>query len=283
MRVDKLQASGNDFIIVENVDYNNLLRKEIALKVCDRHFGVGADGIVFLNKLDNNRFEFRIWNNNGTEAEISGNGLINAGAFVALNYKDSIKNTIIFLTKAGERDVKILEVGDHRVKLKVNMGKPLFSSEEIPFYDGTSYQKIVDYPLNINKRVYNVTVLSMGNPHTVVFMDSFPSSFELQQIGREIESHAFFPNRTNVEFVKIIDKNNIEVLFWERGVGETLSSGSGSSAAVIAGRLKGALEDNVSVKTKAGDITIECIDEKVYLNGLSQHILSGDFFVTVDY
>ncbi len=282
MIIDKLQASGNDFIIVENIEYNNLKRKDIALKVCDRHFGVGADGIVFLNRIEGNKFDFRIWNNNGTEAEISGNGLINAGAFVALKYKEDVDDTVYFLTKAGERDVKILDVGKHSVKLKVDMGKPLFSSDEIPFYDGTSYQKIVDYPLNINKRVYNVTILSMGNPHTIVFLDSFPSSFELQQIGKEIESHAFFPNRTNVEFVKIIDRNNIEVLFWERGVGETLSSGSGSSAAVIAGRLKGALDENVSVKTKAGEITIECIDEKVYLNGISQHILNGEFFISDD-
>ncbi len=279
MRIDKLQASGNDFIIVEGEEFNNLVRKEIALKVCDRHFGVGADGIVFLNLKENNKFDFRIWNNNGTEAEISGNGLINAGAYVALKYRERIEDTVIFLTKAGERDVKILEVKNHTVKLKVDMGQPLFSSDDIPFYDGTSYQKIVDYPLNINRRVYNVTILSMGNPHTVVFLDSFPSSFELQQIGREIESHAFFPNRTNVEFVKIINRSNIEVLFWERGVGETLSSGSGSSAAVIAGRLKGALDEVVSVKTKAGDIIIECMEEKVYLNGVSQHILSGEFFV----
>jgi len=96
MKIDKLQASGNDFIIIENIEHNNLLRKEIALKVCDRHFGVGSDGIVFLNRRNENTFDFRIWNNNGTEAEISGNGLINAGAFVALTYKKEIKDTVIF-------------------------------------------------------------------------------------------------------------------------------------------------------------------------------------------
>jgi len=278
MKIDKFEASGNDFIIIEDFKQDEPLRKKISSHICNRHFGVGADGVVFINKIEDNKFIFRIWNNDGTEAEISGNGLINAGGYVARKYNKKTNDKTTFITKAGEKEVTIRKTKTPSVWLKVNMGKPEFSSEKIPFYDGKEYERIVDYPLNINKRVYNITVLSVGNPHTMLFFKSFPSSIELQQIGSEIESHPFFPNRTNVEFVKVIDKENIAVLFWERGVGETLSSGSGSAASVLASKIKGYTGNIVNVKTKAGNIKIELSKDSVFLNGCSNHVLSGKFF-----
>ncbi len=279
MKIDKFQASGNDFLIIENFENNDRKRRELTEKICNRHFGIGSDGALFLDRKDNKTFYFRIWNNDGTEAEISGNGLINAGAFVFDKYKEDIGDEIIFDTKAGDRIVKLIKKEKNRYMLKVDMGEPKFSSEDIPFYDGTQYDKILDYPLNINKRIFSATILSVGNPHTVIFLENFPSSFELQQIGREIESHPFFPNKTNVEFVKVIDKNTMEILFWERGVGETLSSGSGSTASVVAARLKNLVDDRVRIITRAGDIIIECQQNKIFLNGVSEHIFTGEIFI----
>jgi diaminopimelate epimerase len=279
MRIDKFQASGNDFIIIEGFDNDNNKRKEITEKACNRHFGIGSDGALFLDKKGDKTFYFRIWNNDGTEAEISGNGLINAGAYVFDKYGDDVGDEVVFDTKAGDRVVKLIKEEDNRYFLKVDMGEPKFSSEDIPFYDGTQYQKIIDYPLNINRRVFSATILSVGNPHTVIFLDNFPSSFELQQIGREIESHPFFPNKTNVEFVRMIDKKTMEILFWERGAGETLSSGSGSTASVVAARLKRLVDEKVRVITRAGDIIIECQEDKIFLNGVSAHVFSGEIFI----
>ena len=122
--------------------------------------------------------------------------------------------------------------------IKIEIGAPRLTSKDIPFDDGSFHERIIDYPLMINNKIYPVTVVSMGNPHCAVFVDRFPARIEWHQIGREIESHPFFPNRTNVEFVRVHNREEIEVLFWERGVGETLSSGSGSYGAAVAAILK---------------------------------------------
>ncbi len=279
MKIDKFQASGNDFLVINNYRETSFAAlRDTALRVCDRHFGLGSDGVLFLTPLEQGRYQFRIWNNNGSEAEISGNGLIIAGAYAFSRTPPPPEGQVIFETKAGRREVKLLKEEGHIRWIRVNMGQPRFHSDEIPFCDGINYQKIVDYPLSINQRMYNITVLSMGNPHAVVFMENFPSSFELQQIGKEIEVHPFFPNHTNVEFVKVLNPQTVEVLFWERGVGETLSSGSGSSAAAVASQMKGFTGKKVKVKTRAGDISIETVDETVYLEGYAQHIFSGEFF-----
>ncbi len=274
----KFHASGNDFIIVKKDSIpDDLKLMELALRMCDRHFGAGSDGLLILGKEKEN-FTFRIFNNDGTEAEISGNGLANAAGFIFL-YEEKNSNEINFKTKVGIRNVKKLSIKENTVKVKIDMGEPKFSSADIPFNDGAEYEKVVDYPLSIGQRVFHATILSVGNPHTVLFMKNFPSSFEIRQIGREIESHPFFPNNTNVEFVKVISDNEIEVLFYERGVGETLSSGSGSSASVVASVIKGLTKGKVNVRTKAGTLKVEYKEGRVYLESESTRVYEGKFFL----
>ncbi len=274
----KFHASGNDFIVVRKEDIKKTFDlRDLTLKMCDRHFGAGADGLLVVGEEDSG-YSFRIFNNDGTEAEISGNGLANAGAYVFL-YVAKNQNEILFHTKVGKRNVRKLYQNENKLKVQIDMGEPKFDSDSIPFNDGASYEKIVDYPLSIGQRVFHVTILSVGNPHTIIFMENFPSSFEIRQIGREIESHPFFPNHTNVEFVKIINDEEIEVLFYERGVGETLSSGSGSSAAVVASIIKGFTRGNVKVRTKAGTLNVIYKEGRVFVENEAIHIYVGEFFL----
>ena len=157
------------------------------------------------------------------------------------------------------------------------MGFPRLGSHDIPFYDGSVHEKIIDYPLSINKKVYPVTVVSLGNPHCAVYFDRFPARIEWHQIGREIELHPFFLKRTNVEFIRILNRNEIEVLFWERGVGETLSSGSGSCASAVTSILKNYTDKKVTVRMSMGSVIVEWDQEKVYQAGPSEIVFEGNY------
>ena len=155
------------------------------------------------------------------------------------------------------------------------MGFPKLSSKDIPFDDGAFHERIIDYPLSINRKIYRITVVSLGNPHCAVFVDHFPARIEWHQIGREIECHPFFPNRINTEFIRVHDRQQIEVLFWERGVGETLSSGSGSSAAAVASILKNLTDKKVTVRTTLGRVIVEWENEKVYQSAPAEVVFEG--------
>ena len=157
------------------------------------------------------------------------------------------------------------------------MGIPRLRSQDVPFDDGSSYEEIIDYPLSINQKIYPITVLSLGNPHCTIFVDRFPARIEWHQIGREIESHPFFPNRTNIEFVRALNREEIDVLFWERGVGETLSSGSGACAAAAASILKKLTDKTVKVRTSMGQLTVEWEKKKIYQTGPAEIVFKGDF------
>ncbi len=184
---------------------------------------------------------------------------------------------IVFLTTAGHRDSKLLERKKNLFHIRVGMGLPRLRSKDIPFDDGSAHDKIIDYPLSINRKVYPITALSLGNPHCAIFVNRFPARIEWHQIGREIESHPFFPNRTNIEFIRVLSRDVIDVLFWERGVGETLSSGSGSCAAAVASILKNLTAKKVQVRTSMGYLTVEWEKKKVYQSGPAEVILKGNF------
>lgn len=279
MKFLKAHASGNDFIVSYIENHENYDFQSISQKVCDRHFGIGANGLVILSGLNpyENQVKFRIFNSDGSEAEVSGNGLKCASAY--LLYKGLVNGkTISFLTLAGERKCELIGRENNIFHLKIYMGIPSFSSEDVYFNDGNKYEMIVDYPLTIGQRTYNVTCISLGNPHCTVFFDRFPSSVEWQQIGKEIESHPFFTKKANVELVRVLNKNEIEVLFWERGVGESFSSGSGSCASALSAMIKGLVEKRVKVKTRAGEQIVEWHDDGVYLIGPCEIICEGEWF-----
>ena len=279
MKFIKVHSLGNDFLIIDLLNRKRIAEiGELALRICDRHTGVGADGLLLISVRDKTEglVNFRIFNADGTEAEVSGNGLRCAAA--ALYYQKKIESpSILFSTTAGERECDLIERKKNLFLLKIDMGKPRLKSEEIPFDDGTPHEKIIDYPLSINQKTYPVTVVSLGNPHCAIFVERFPSRFEWHQLGREIESHPFFPKRTNIEFIRVLSSKEIDVLFWERGVGETLSSGSGACAAAVASILKNMTEKKVNVKTSMGNLTVEWKKEEIYQTGPSEIVFEGNF------
>ena len=282
MKFTKLHALGNDFLVMlpsEEMDYSVL--GDLARRICDRHTGVGADGLIIIYVKDGKQGDvlFRIFNPDGTEAELSGNGLRCAAA--CLHYHKLVdRPKILFQTSAGPRTCEILENRSPVFEVRVDMGTPKFSSKDIPFDDGREYERIVDTPMFINRKTIPVTCVSMGNPHTGIFFDRFPARIEWHQIGREIEVHPFFSNRTNVEFIRVINPGSIEVLFWERGVGETLSSGTGSSAAAVASMIKGLTENKIRVWTPMGQFTVEMENERVLHTGPAEAVFVGTFPVS---
>jgi diaminopimelate epimerase len=280
MRFTKLHSLGNDFLVVCPNEELDLARiGEFARRICDRHTGAGADGLLLVSQDDPGRSEarFRIFNADGTEAEISGNGLRCAMACL-VHHRKVRGRQVIFDTPAGRRTCEVTENRGTVYEIKNDMGVPLLRSSDIPFDDGQLHERVIDYPMPINQSTYDITCLSMGNPHCDVFFERFPARIEWHQIGREIESHPFFPRRTNVEFIRVLNRGEIEVLFWERGVGETLSSGSGSSAAAVASILKGLTDREVKVWTSMGSLTVEWQpDGEVFQIGPAEVVFEGEY------
>jgi diaminopimelate epimerase len=277
MKFTKVHSLGNDFLLIDEREWGEIPDLGgFVRRLCDRHTGVGADGLLLVSITDRDLglAGFRIFNADGTEPEISGNGLRCATAGLFLQKKVQPPR-LVFTTTTGDRECRLISQENNRFQVRVEMGEPRFSSKDVPFDDGSVHDRIVDYPLSINHQIYPVTVISIGNPHCVLFVDPFPARIEWHQIGREIESHPFFPNRTNVEFVRVRDRGEIEVLFWERGVGETLSSGSGSAAAAIAAALKGLTDKTVKVVTSLGSLTVEWAKDKVFQAGPSEVVFDG--------
>lgn len=277
MRFTKIHGLGNDFIVIDGKDKPaDRAVGGFVRRVCDRHVGVGGDGILFISVEDkaSSRVQFRIFNADGTEAELSGNGLRIASA--ALFHSGAIAPPLIrFETSTGTRVCELVRAEGPLYEIRAEMGLPRLASADIPFDDGRVHERIVDYPLTIGQKVFPVTVTSMGNPHCGVFFDRFPSRLEWHQIGAEIESHPFFPHKTNVEFIRILNRGEIEVLFYERGVGETLASGTGSCAAAVASMLRGLTDRRVAVRTTLGQLIVEWTEDKLLQTGPAEIVFEG--------
>lgn len=280
MRFAKLHALGNDFLIVgpgAGPDIGAL--DDLARRICDRHTGVGADGLILLGPDPGPpaRIAFRIFNVDGSEAEISGNGLRCAAAFLARSGRPA-PGGVLFRTAAGDRPCVVVSSHGASYEVKAGLGAPLLASKDIPFDDGRVHDRIVDYPLQIGREVHPVTSVSVGNPHCSLFFEELPGRVERHQLGSGIETHPFFPRRTNVEFIRVVGRDEIEVRFWERGVGETLASGTGSAAAAVACMIKGLTDRKVRVRTALGELTVEWPEGgEVSQTGPAEFIFEGDF------
>lgn len=278
----KFHGLGNDFLVTSNrtstADFGML-----AKSICERHTGVGADGLLLVLKPRSMRNHARVYffNADGGEAEMSGNGIRCVGAFMMR--QNPRRRSLRLETACG---VKILELLSTRAQEKqgkwtfrVNMGRPILEPENIPFAAGRHPSPVVGYPVNTLHGVLAATVTSMGNPHCSVFVEEF-SSVPWEEVGREIERSPLFPNRTNVEFVRIISKKEIEVRYWERGVGKTMSSGTGSCGAVVACILNGFTRRDVKVQTLAGALEVAWPEGKeVLLTGPAELIADGVYYL----
>ena len=272
----KMTGLGNDYIYIncsDGVKLKNI--PEIAKKLSDRHFGIGSDGLILIDKADDGTsdFKMRIFNSDGSEAEMCGNGIRCVAKFIH-DKKLSDSDKISIDTLGGIKKVKLLENenGDCN-EVIVDMGEPLFQDKNIPYNIYEPFNKDLD--INIEGEKMRFTVVSMGNPHAVTFLENL-DDLQIEMCGPIIENNPIFPNRTNVEFVEIIDKNNIKVRVWERGVGETFACGTGACAAVVASGLNGYTDENVTVKLPGGKLKIEWgNDNHIYMQGPATTVYEG--------
>jgi len=274
----KFHGMSNDFIVADGRHLPPDLGK-FARAITDRHTGIGADGLLVLLKprSEKNQARVRFFNADGSEAEMSGNGVRCVGA--ALMSEKRARRVLRIETSAGLKTLELVSSKQASRKgkwtFRVNMGKPILEPERIPFVAGRHSAPVVAYPLRTRQGIVAATITSMGNPHCSILISDF-SNTPWQVLGQEIERSPLFPNRTNVEFVRIISRSEIEVRYWERGVGETLSSGTGSCGAVVASILNGLTRRTVKVRTLAGTLEVSWPkDGEVLLTGPAEIIARG--------
>ncbi len=265
----KMQATGNDFIILnyleDKLEYSYKLLAEF---MCNRHFGIGADGILIVEKCSKADFKMRIFNKDGSEAEMCGNGIRCFSKYVyekGLIHKENFK----IETLAGIKDIELNIEGNTVVHITVNMGKPEFDFSKIPVISLQEQNKE-----KIDIEGYEVYPISMGNPHAVCFVDNL-DEINIEELGEKIENYKFFPNKTNVEFVKIVNENQIKVRVWERGVGETLACGTGACAASIISNKYKSTNCELTVDLLGGKLKIGYRDEEIKLIGPAEFVFEG--------
>jgi diaminopimelate epimerase len=272
MKFYKYHGLGNDYIVIDpNISDIKMSPESIRL-ICDRNFGVGSDGILYGPIKKDNILEVRIFNPDGSEAEKSGNGLrIFAKYLFESKYVD--KKSFNIKTLGGVVEVQIKD--DTANLIKIGMGKVTFISTEIPVTG--KKREVVNEELEINKSKYKVTCLSIGNPHCVIPMTEV-SEQKARQLGPFVENHEIFPNRINMQLLKVIDRKNIEIRIWERGAGYTLASGSSSCAAAAAAHKLGLVDRAINVKMPGGNLLIEIRDnEEIFMTGPVEGVCQGHF------
>jgi diaminopimelate epimerase len=275
----KMHGLGNDFILIDcrQIELDN--PSKLSKKFCHRRLGVGADQILLLYDSHTADFKMRIFNADGSEVEMCGNGIRCLAKYIwDRNLSD--KKILNIETLSG-----IIRPEKRGNLVKVDMGEPIFESEEIPVAINSKGKKskkktqnpkpIVDFLLKIEDKEFKITCVSMGNPHTIIVVDDV-STFPVPYYGPFIESNYIFPKRTNVEFIQVINSSEIKMRVWERGSGETMACGTGASAAVVASSIKGLTGRNVTVHIPGGDLFIEWVDDNhVYMTGPAVEVFEG--------
>lgn len=271
----KWHGAGNDFVIVNGFQYTIGDYEKVAIKVCDRHFGIGADGLVFVLPSGSADFKMRIFNSDGSEAEMCGN-VTRCVARYVYETQMTRKTKIAIETKAGIIRPELVLEGGEVVRVKVNMGCPILAADQIPV-SGFGKEEILARPLSVQGSCYEMTCVSMGNPHCVIFVDDI-DAVELEKIGPLIETHVLFPNKINVEFAEVKDDAQIRMRVWERGAGITMACGTGSCATLVAAVLNGKTKRAASLALDGGVLWIEWAEDGcVYMSGPAQQVFSGSY------
>lgn len=284
MNFTKMQGAGNDFILVETSDVNREW-SQVALAMCDRHFGVGGDGLLLVLPSDKADFRMREFNADGSEAEACGNGLRCVAKYAADRELISDgTHQILVETMAGISQAKLHRVSGKVTKIEVSMGKPRFGAKDIPVTIEPNQRGLLDikpilnYPVTIGGKNLLLNFVSMGNPHTVYFWQHSVSDFPLSQLGPEVERHKLFPNRVNFEVATVLSRHLIEARVWERGVGETLACGSGACAVAVIAQLHGFIDNKVDIKLPGGILNVEWDGVgEVLLSGPAEVVFTGEW------
>lgn len=273
MKFTKMQGLGNDYVYVNCLEEEVEHPSETAVQISDRHFGVGADGLILIRPSEQADFEMEMYNADGSRGEMCGNGIRCVAKYV-YDYGLTDKTHISIETLGGIKYLDLV-VEEGKVKLvKVDMGSPILEAEKIPIKG--KGERILNEEIRVDGMEYHITGVSMGNPHAVVFLEDV-KNLEIEKTGPLFEHHECFPNRVNTEFVHVLDKKHVEMRVWERGSGETLACGTGACAAAVACVLNGLTEDEVTVKLLGGELQIRWDREKntVYMTGPAEVVFDG--------
>lgn len=291
IRFTKMEGCGNDYVYISGFDFQIDPEKkpELVERLSDRHFGIGGDGVIFINPSQIADFEMEMWNADGTRGEMCGNGIRCVGKFVfdkgmtaqkeiTVESFGKVKYLTLFTEEEDGKEVV--------TSVRVNMGEPILDAGEIPVIAGAS--PVVAEPIHIDETqeenepdeddsgYYEMTCVSMGNPHAVVYIDS-TDDLDIEEIGPLFENHSRFPNRTNTEFVQIVDRDHVKMRVWERGSGETLACGTGCCAVCVAGVLNGVTSPRLEVEVLGGTLLIEWDPEEnlVWMTGPATTVFEG--------
>ncbi|MEE1438131.1 MAG: diaminopimelate epimerase [Lachnospiraceae bacterium] len=274
MKFTKMHGCGNDYVYVNGFTEKVADKPKAVVALSDRHFGIGSDGVIFINPSQQADFEMEMYNADGTRAEMCGNGIRCVGKYV---YDHGMTDkTSITVESFGKVKYLDLTVENGKVvKVKVNMGKPELTAKDVPVV--SVHEQVIDEEIIVKGKSYRMTCVSMGNPHAVVFMDDV-EHLAIEEIGPYFENHERFPNRTNTEFVQVIDDSHVKMRVWERGTGETLACGTGCCATAVACVLNHLTGAHVTVQVLGGEIEIYW-DQKenlVYMTGPAVTVFEGE-------
>ena len=275
MRFTKMQGLGNDYVYVNCFEEKVARPSETAVRVSDRHFGIGADGLILIKPSEKADFEMEMYNADGSRGEMCGNGIRCVAKYV-YDYGLTDQTHISIETLGGIKYLDLI-VEEGRVRLvKVDMGSPVLEAEQIPIIGLGN--RVLDEPIRVDDMEYRITAVSMGNPHGVVFLKDV-KNLEIEKIGPLFEHHECFPNRVNTEFAHVLDRQTAEMRVWERGSGETLACGTGACAVAVACVLNGYTEEEVTVKLLGGELQIRWDREKdrVYMTGPAEVVFDGEW------
>ncbi|MGI6028771.1 MAG: diaminopimelate epimerase [Candidatus Heteroscillospira sp.] len=277
MKFAKMHGAGNDYVYVNCFQEDIPDRSELAVRVSDRHFGVGADGLICICPSHIADFKMDMYNADGSRGAMCGNGIRCVGKYVY--DRGMTDKTTITVESGGAVKTLLLNVEDGEVRsVRVDMGGPILKPELIPV--ALPGERVLLQPLEIDGTQYLITCVSMGNPHCVVFVDDV-DALELETIGPKFENHPLFPQRVNTEFVQVADRNHLKMRVWERGSGETLACGTGSCASLVAAALAGKSDDSASLLLRGGQLRIDWdrAANTVYMTGPAELVFDGELYI----
>lgn len=278
LKFTKMQGLGNDFVCVDYEEVNRYNLSIFSKYICDRHFGIGADGVILYSRSKNADCRMRIYNSDGTEASMCGNGI---RCLARLMYEKGYinKNKMKIETQSGIKELECVTQNEKIMSIKVNMGKPQTDINKLPIYIPRNYkyhQNKCKIMLKVADKELEGIFLSVGNPHTVIECKDI-TDIQVTKYGKIVENYKYFPQKTNVEFVEIIDRNNINMKVWERGAGRTLACGTGAVASAYAMYKEEKVDNEVNVKLDGGDLKIYIEEnEEVYMEGIALKVFEGE-------
>lgn len=276
LKFTKMHGAGNDYIYMNGFVQEIENPSALAIRLSNRNFGIGSDGLVLILPSENSDFRMQMFNSDGSEAEMCGNASRCVGKYVYDNGLTT-KKEIALETKAGVKYITLLEGDEKARKVTVDMGEPILDPVQIPVK--VDKEPVLNFPLGIDGKIWEISCVSMGNPHAVVFTTGI-KELDLPVIGPKFEKHPIFPRKTNTEFIEVVDRKTLNMRVWERGAGETLACGTGACAAAVAAILNGYCDRKITIHLIGGDLEIEWDEQNnhVYMTGEAVTVFEGEIF-----